>query len=159
MSGSAIQDLIPRNHCYGCGPDNGGGLRLKSYWDGSGMSVARFVPQPHHCAGPRHFVNGGILATLVDCHCVCTATAAGYLAAGRALGTAPHLHFATANLRLNYLRPTPIDGPLELAASILSAHDRSYVLSCTVSAGGKTTVEATVEAVCVPATWMQPPPG
>lgn len=154
MRGSAIQDLIPHNHCYGCGPDNDLGLRLKSYWRGNGRSVARFVPQSHHCAGPKHFVNGGILATIIDCHCVCTAMAAAYVAAGRAIGVAPHGHFATGSLSLDYHRPTPIDATLELAAEVARATDRSCVLACTVTAAGKVTVEATVEAVRVPDEWI-----
>lgn len=155
MSGSAIQDLIPHNHCYGCGPENGLGLRLKSHWVGSGSSVARFVPQPYHCAGPAHFVNGGILATIVDCHCVCTATAAAYLAAGRAIGDPPNLYFATATLSLGYRRPTPIGATLELEARVGEMDEKSCVLACTVTAAGKITVEAAVKAVRVPEDWMQ----
>lgn len=155
MTGPAIQELIPHNHCYGCGPDNGSGLRLKSYWDGHDSSVARFAPQSHLCAGPKHFVNGGILATIVDCHCVCTATAAAYLAAGRPIGAAPHRYYATARLQLDYRRPTPIGQDLHLAATVVSAGERSCVLTCTVSAAGKVTVDATVEAVCVPDEWMR----
>lgn len=155
MPGPAIQDLIPDNHCYGCGPDNERGLRLKSYWDGCGVSVARFVPQPHHCAGPRHFVNGGILATLTDCHCVCTAMAAASDAAGRPLGAAPHDYFATASLQVAYRRPTPIGETLELTAGIDRAEDGSYVLSCEVTAAGKVTVTAAVTAVRVSAEWMR----
>jgi acyl-coenzyme A thioesterase PaaI-like protein len=154
VPGPAIQDLIPHNHCFGCGPDNEHGLRLKSYWDGSGFSVARFVPQAHHCAGPAHFVNGGILATIVDCHCICTAMAAASYAAGRMPGAAPHDYFATASLDVVYKRPTPIDEPLELAAEIVRGGDRDYVLSCAITAAGKETVTATVAAVRVPDTWM-----
>jgi acyl-coenzyme A thioesterase PaaI-like protein len=155
VTGSAVQDLIPHNHCYGCGPNNDRGLRIKSYWDGTGFSVATFTPQAHHCAGPEHFLNGGILATIVDCHCVCTAMAAAYLDAGRSIGDAPHLHFATSKLELTYQRPTPVDGDLVLSASIVSATERSYVLSCSVTARNKITVEAMVEAVRVPEQWMQ----
>lgn len=30
-------------------------------------------PDQKFAAGPRHFLNGGIIATLLDCHCLCTA--------------------------------------------------------------------------------------
>lgn len=156
MTDPAFQDLIPDNHCFGCGPANEGGLQLKSYWGPDDTSVARFVPRASHCAGPAHFVNGGILATLTDCHCVCTAMAASYRDAYRPIGTPPLIYFATASLELTYLRPTPIAGALELTARIERASERSYVLSCTVTAKGKTTVEAKVEAVRVPASWMRP---
>lgn len=155
MIGTAFQDLIPNNHCFGCGPANRGGLQLKSYWDEDGSSVARFVPQPHHCAGPPHFVNGGILATLADCHSVCTAMAEASRASGRLLGEPPFVHYATAGLSLTYRRPTPIDVPIELRARIASASGKAYVVSCSLSAAGKVTVEATVEAVSVPPDWMK----
>jgi acyl-coenzyme A thioesterase PaaI-like protein len=146
---------MPHNHCFGCGPENRHGLRIKSHWSGEGPSVAKFSPQPHHCAGPAHFVNGGILATIIDCHCVCTAAAAAYVDAGRAIGAAPHFYFATLRLEVAYQRPTPLESELELTAVIESASERGYVLSCSVVANAKICVSATVEAVRVPESWMQ----
>lgn len=155
MTGPALQDQIPHNHCFGCGPDNSRGLRIKSFWDGVGPSVASFQPQPHHCAGPAHFVNGGIIATLIDCHCVCTATAAAYFAAGRAVGSEPHLHFATTSLRVDYLRPVPLTSELQLAATVTELRDRRYVLSCELKAAGKVCASASVEAAQVPESWTK----
>jgi hypothetical protein len=74
--------------------------------------------------------------------------------AGRRLGDSPVEHYATARLSLEYRRPTPIDGRIELVARIERATDRGYVLSCSLSAAGKLTVEAAVEAVSVPPDWM-----
>ncbi len=122
---------------------------------GAGSSVANFSPQPHHCAGPRHFVNGGILATLIDCHCVCTAMALAYAAENRAIGTSPERYFATKSLTVTYSRPTPVAAELELTATLASGSPEGYVLACDVHAAGKVTVSATVEAVPVPAEWMQ----
>lgn len=150
----AFQDLIPHNHCFGCGPDNPQGLRIKSSWSGHQLSVARFTPEAYHCAGPTHFVNGGIIATVIDCHCVCTAAAAAYRDNGRAIGSNPHLHYATANLAIEYLRPTPIDVELEILARLVDRTDRTYVLSCELNAGGKTRVTATLEAIQVPDSWV-----
>ncbi len=117
--------------------------------------MARFVPQPHHCAAPTHFVNGGILATLIDCHCICTAYAAGYRDAGRPPGSHPEIHFVTAAMTLQYLRPAPIAGPLELSATIAGKSDKQYRLSCTLEAQGKTCVRGEVTAVQVSAAWMK----
>lgn len=150
----AFQDLLPHNHCFGCGPANSDGLRIKSRWSGDGLSVARFTPEPYHCAGPRHFVNGGIIATIIDCHSVCTAAAAAYRDAGREIGSPPDIHYATARLELEYLRPTPIDAELEIVARIESRTERTYVLSCELSAAGKTRVTGTVEAIHVPESWV-----
>lgn len=116
--------------------------------------MTRFTPEPSHCAGPKHFVNGGILATVIDCHCVCTAAAQAYRDSGREIGSEPHLHYATARLELTYLRPTPIDAELELTARIIDRTERTYVLSCELNAGGKTRVTATLEAIQVPESWM-----
>jgi acyl-coenzyme A thioesterase PaaI-like protein len=116
--------------------------------------VARFVPQSHHCAGPTHFVNGGIIATVIDCHCICTAAAARYRDAGRDIGSTPDVYFATARLELEYSRPTPIDSELELRATIERRTERTYVLSCELVAQGKPRVKARVEAIEVPDSWM-----
>lgn len=117
--------------------------------------MARFVPQPHHCAGAPHFVNGGILATLIDCHCVCTAYAAGYRDAGRVIGTAPAIHFVTGEMSLRYLRPAPIAGLLELSAAIAGRSDKGYRVSCTLQVQGKTCVSAHVFAAQVSEAWMK----
>lgn len=155
LQAPALQDLIAHNHCFGCGPGNERGLRLKSYWTGTGPSTARFVPQAHHCAGPPHFVNGGIIATLLDCHGICTAIAAAHFDAGRALGSAPALHYVTASLRLTYARPTPLSDELVLLARPVRTDERRYAVAAELHAGGKVCVTAEVEAVQVPESWMR----
>lgn len=116
--------------------------------------MARFTPKTHHCAGPTHFVNGGILATVIDCHCICTAAAAAYCDRGREIGSKPDIYYATAKLEVEYLRPTPIDSELELQAKIEERADQTYVLSCALNARGKTCVKAQVVAVEVSESWM-----
>ena len=116
--------------------------------------MAKFTPEPYHCAGPKHFVNGGIIATIIDCHCICTAAAQAYRDANREIGTAPDLYYATTKLDVAYLRPTPLAADLELEARIDARGERTYVLSCTLTARGKVTVTANVEAISVPESWM-----
>jgi acyl-coenzyme A thioesterase PaaI-like protein len=157
VSPEFFQDVLPHNHCFGCGPNNPRGLHLKSSWSGDELSVARFTPKPHHCAGPKHFINGGILATLIDCHCVCTAAAAAYRAAGRPIGSEPHLHYATANLQTEYLRPTPAGIELLLEARVTARTKKTYVISCELSADGRICVRGVVEAIAVPASWIHAP--
>ena len=77
-----FQDLIQGNHCFGCGPHNPAGLQIKSTWSGEKESVCVFQPSAHHCAAPTKFLNGGIIATIIDCHSVCTAIAYAYRQAG-----------------------------------------------------------------------------
>ena len=64
------------SHCYGCGRLNEHGLRIKSYWDGE-ETICRFEPKPYHIAIPG-WVYGGLIASLIDCHCTGTAAAFAY---------------------------------------------------------------------------------
>ena len=112
------------------------------------------MPAPQHCAGPTHFVNGGILSTLIDCHCVCTATAAAYADAGRKLGSEPLLSFATTRLEIEFLRPTPIEAELVLDAQIAKTIPNGYRLNCRLNADDKLRVRGCVEAVQVSQQWM-----
>jgi acyl-coenzyme A thioesterase PaaI-like protein len=154
LSDLALQDRLPHNHCFGCGPHNEGGLNLKSYWAGDGPSIARFTPAPHHCSAPLHFVNGGIIATLIDCHCICTAMAAAYFEERRDVGSDPARYFATGTLAISYKRPTPMDTVLELEAEIAGKLGNGYRLICRLSAAGKLCATGDVKAVPVSADWM-----
>ena len=148
----AIQDLIPHNHCWGCGTLNPRGLHIKSHVEGD-EAVCTFQPSPDHMAGPTNVLNGGIIAAVIDCHAVCTAIADAYRAAGQAIGTEPHRWCVTASLKIDYLAPTPIDRPVELRARVLEARGRKRVVECTVRSGGRDVVRAEVVAVEVPAGW------
>ncbi len=156
--GSAFQDRIPDNFCFGCGPENPKGLRIKSFWDGEKESVCRYQPEAHQTAGPRQFLNGGIIATLIDCHCVCTATAAAYRREGRDLGSAPPIWYVTGTLSVRYLKPTPIADPVEMRATVLEETDKKTSLSCILSSDGEPCAQAEVVAIRVPYTW-RPSPG
>ena len=148
----AIQDLLPAHHCFGCGTLNPRGLHVKSHVEGE-ETVCRFHPWPEHMAGPTDVVFGGILAAVVDCHCVCTAIADAYRAAGHAVGEGPPRWAVTASLRLDYLAPTPIGMPMEVRARVREARGRKRVVECVVRSGGRDTVRAEVVAVDVPASW------
>lgn len=152
---AAIQDQIGGNHCWGCGTLNPDGLQIKSHWLGDGRATCTFMPRPAHMAGPTHVVNGGILATVIDCHSVCTAIAHAYAAEGRAIGSAPDLWCATGSLNITYLRPTPINQPMLLAAQILADDGKRITVACTVASGGKECARAEAVAVRVPSTWRK----
>ncbi len=97
MSTRALQDQLGDNWCWGCGPLNEYGLQIKSYWAEDG-AVCMWDPKPYHAAGPKRILNGGIIATVIDCHCVCTAIAAAYQSEGRGIGTTPAIWYATGSL-------------------------------------------------------------
>jgi acyl-coenzyme A thioesterase PaaI-like protein len=150
MNQKAFQDYYPDHlsHCYGCGRLNQYGLQVKSYWEGD-ETVCRFQPKPYHLAIPG-YVYGGLIASLVDCHCTGTAAAASYRAEGRAMDTDPPLRFVTASLHVNYLRPTPLGVPLEVRASVKEIKGRKVVMAATVSAEGEVCARGEVVAVRMP---------
>jgi acyl-coenzyme A thioesterase PaaI-like protein len=146
----AFQDYYPDHwaHCYGCGRLNEHGLQIKSYWDGD-ESVCTFVPKPFHIAVPG-YVYGGLIASVIDCHSTGTAAAAAYRARGHELDTELPLRFVTASLTVDYLRPTPIEGRLELRSQVREVKDRKVVVSTTLSAGGEVCARGEVVAVEIP---------
>lgn len=99
-------------------------------------------------------MNGGIIATLIDCHSICTAMAAAYFDEGRDIGTEPARFFATGTLEIGYRRPTPMNAVLELEARIAEKHARGYRVDCRLSARGKLCAVGAVEAVPVSVAWM-----
>jgi len=156
VTGRAFQDQIPDNFCYGCGPVNPVGLRIRSIWAGD-EALCVFQPARYHAAGPRHILNGGIIATLIDCHAVCTAIAHAYCAESRAIGSVPTIWYATASLAVRYLRPAPIDRLVAVRARVVEARPRRTTLACSLVADGVECVQAEVVAVRVPATWREEP--
>ena len=150
MAERAFQDYYPEqlSHCYGCGRLNESGLHIQSYWDGD-ESVCRFQPRPYHIAIPG-YVYGGLIASLIDCHCTGTAAAASYRAEGRAMGTEPALRFVTASLHVDYLRPTPLGVPLEVRAIVKEVKGRKVSMSATLSAEGNVCARGEVVAVRMP---------
>lgn len=150
MADRAFQDDYPDDfsYCYGCGRLNERGLRIRSRWEGD-EAVCRFVPEPFHLAVPG-FVYGGLLASLVDCHAMGTAAAATYRAEGRAPGSDPVLRFVTASLRVDYLRPTPMGGGVEVRARAREVGARKVIVDARVLAGGEECVRGEVVAVRMP---------
>ncbi|WP_237056848.1 PaaI family thioesterase [Microbulbifer sediminum] len=150
---TAIQDQIPHNHCFGCGPENDAGLQIKSFWTTADSSRCEFMPGAHHCAGPTHYLNGGIIATVIDCHTICTAIADGYRQAGREVGTGDKIWYATGKLDIQYRAPAAIDKPAVLEAEIVERTERKTLLTCTLSSDGRVCATAEVVAVRVPDNW------
>jgi acyl-coenzyme A thioesterase PaaI-like protein len=152
----AFQDRLPDIHCFGCGPRNENGLRIKSRWSGPDESICRFTPAPHHSAGPKQFVNGGIIATVIDCHCCCTAMADSYRQESREIGQGEEVVYVTGSLKVEYRRPTPIDDTLVFKATIQERTPKKTVIGCQVIASDTVCAEGEVVAVRVPASWKRP---
>lgn len=152
----AFQDAFSENYCWGCGTLNPHGLQLKSYWSDD-EAICTWQPESYHMAGARHILNGGVIAVLMDCHCVCTAAAAAYRAEGRAMDSEPSLFYATASLQVTYLRPTPISAPVALRAQITKTTDRKTLLTCSLFSGEEECARGEVVAVRVPPAWYAAP--
>ena len=152
---AAFQDQIRGNFCFGCGADNPDGLQLKSGWDVDDptLSVAQWTPWPIHVAGPRHILNGGIIATLLDCHGIVTALAETYRREGREIGSEPDLWCATASLHIEYLRPAAIGSAVSLTGRTVGIEDRTATVECELHSDGKLRALATIKAVQVPESW------
>ncbi len=150
MTDKAFQDYYADNvsHCYGCGRLNEHGLQVKSYWQGD-EAVCTFQPQPYHTAVPG-YVYGGLIASLIDCHGTGTAAAAAYRADGRTMDTQPPHRFVTASLHVDYLRPTPIGGPLTLHAHVKEIKGRKVLVTVTLSAGETVCARGEVVTVEMP---------
>lgn len=123
MSEVALQDrYAPHNRCFGCGPSNEKGLRLKSVVDGDQV-VCDWTPEDHHQAF-EGVLNGGICGALLDCHMNWTAAHHLMLQAG---AESPPCT-VTADYHVKLRRPTPTDRPLRITASVIeSSEDRALV--------------------------------
>lgn len=147
---NAFQDHYPENvaHCYGCGRLNKSGHQIKTEWDGD-ETVTRYTPQPYETSVPG-YAYGGLIASLIDCHSTGTAAAAMYRQEGRELDTLPAFRFVTGSLHVDYLKPTPIDGPIEIRGRVKEIKGRKVIVETSVLAGGVTTARGEVVAVQMP---------
>ena len=139
------------SYCYGCGTNNENGHHLKTYWDGD-QTVSEFTPKPYHTALPG-FVYGGLLASLIDCHSTGTGSAALYKALPDNEKTENYPRCVTAQLKVDYLSPTPIDCTLKLIGTIKEIKGRKVIVSVEVFAKGIVTVKGEVVVVQVPDNW------
>lgn len=119
MGRKAFQDYFQENDCWGCGPNNENGLRLKTYWknENKNVTISTFIPKKFHKAGPDHILNGGIIGTIIDCHGVFTAVAS--LSKEEGTEISHNLWHVTGTLTVKYLKPTPIDRPVTLIGKII----------------------------------------
>lgn len=110
MSESLQDRYAPNGTCFGCGPKNSAGLRLKSVPSGDSIS-ADWTPRKEHVAF-GNFGSGGIISVLMDCHGNWAATYA--LMRAKGLSHAPGT--VTAEYTVRFLKPSPIDRKWHLKA-------------------------------------------
>lgn len=124
----------PRNHCFGCGPANSKGLRIRSFEDGEGGLRAEWTPEPHHEAFDG-MLNGGIIGSLMDCHG--NWAAAMHIMKARGEETPPCT--VTAEFHVKLKRVTPSDGPVRLLARVVDAEGDRATVEVELEADGQTT--------------------
>ena len=135
MGELSLQDrYAPDNRCFGCGPKNDKGLRIKSFPRGDREVVAEFRPEPHHAAFGT-ILNGGIAGALLDCHSNWAAIWA--MISERKMETAPST--VTADFHVVLKRPTPLDAVLQLHAEVTELSGDRAIVESSITANGKVT--------------------
>jgi acyl-coenzyme A thioesterase PaaI-like protein len=130
----SVQDrYAPALRCFGCGPTNEKGLRIKSYRQGDRL-VADWQAEGHHEAFPG-MLSGGIVGALLDCHS--NWAAAIHLMEHKGLPTPPCTVTAEFHVRLQ--RPTPTSAPVHLEAQVVESEGDRATVEATLSSGGKVT--------------------
>jgi uncharacterized protein (TIGR00369 family) len=102
------------NQCFACGPDNSAGMRLKFRYDKKRKSfVCRFRLDERYTGPPGH-CHGGIIATILD----------------EAMGKVNKLRqviAVTAQIKVDYIRPVPLNKPLRVESREVSSRQRKHV--------------------------------
>lgn len=100
-----------KNFCFGCGRDNPAGMRLRFALDASGKQfVCRFRLGKRYTGPPGH-CHGGVIATILD----------------EAMSKLNRLFDApapTSQMTVEYLRPVPLNSPLEVWSKNVSKRGR-----------------------------------
>jgi acyl-coenzyme A thioesterase PaaI-like protein len=148
MKNKSLQELNRIDECFGCGTQNKNGLGIKSYWDGN-ESVCVWQAESHHCGATADRVYGGIIASLIDCHSVNTATFEAYRNESREAGSEPVLRYVTGNLDVSFLRPTPINKPFHIHAKVVKMEGRKIWVESKLTCEGKLCAQGKVLAVRV----------
>lgn len=140
---SLQEQYAPQNACFGCGPANSKGLRIRSFAEGDQV-VADWTPEPHHQAF-EGVMNGGIIGALLDCHS--NWTALYHLMKRNELTEAPCT--VTADFHVRLLAPTPME-QVHLSARVVESSERKAVVEAELTGDGKVTATCKGTFVAVP---------
>lgn len=110
--------------CYGCGPHNPDGLRLRFTREGDAV-VTRFTPRAGQ-EGPPNVFHGGLQATLAD-----------EVAGWTLVGILGKMGFTTS-MSVRYIRPLKIDVEVEARGRVVSQTGNVVTVDVVLRQGGKT---------------------
>jgi acyl-coenzyme A thioesterase PaaI-like protein len=133
MKLSLQERYAPHNQCFGCGPSNSKGLKIRSFVEADTV-IAEWQPQPFHQAF-EGVLNGGICGALLDCHS--NWTAAYHLMMSSGEDSPPCT--VTADFHVKLKRPTPMDVPIHIVARVVESEGARAVVEATLEANGKVT--------------------
>ncbi len=119
-----------QNHCFGCGPENPHGLRLK-FSVAEDLTVVCDAIATEFYEGPPGYLHGGIIATLLD---------EAMSKANRARGVTA----MTRHMSVDYLRPVPSNTPIRILGHVTRSEGRKHWTTAEIqSREGKTLAKAT----------------
>ena len=105
---------LQKNYCFACGKNNPDGMRLRfTYDEDTNRFVSRFRLGKRYTGPPGH-CHGGIIATILD----------------EAMGKVNKLRNVvamTAEIKVNYLKPVPLNKPLRVESREVRVKGRQHV--------------------------------
>ncbi|HEX4383761.1 MAG TPA: PaaI family thioesterase [Myxococcales bacterium] len=140
---SLQESYAPHGRCFGCGPENEKGLRLRVLPEGDGVRC-EFRAEEHHQAFPG-VVNGGIVGTLLDCVSAWSAT----WAILRADAEQKLPCVVTADFHVTFKRPTPSTETVVVKAKPVEQGQNWAIIEATLEASGKVTATCRGKFVAV----------
>jgi uncharacterized protein (TIGR00369 family) len=114
---SAVENLSPMSHgahnrCFGCGDANPVGLHLEFFLADDGSVVSRGTVTDNY-EGPKGYLHGGIIATLLDETMSKAVRARGFTA-------------MTRHMEVDYLRPVSSGKPLRMEGRVTRDEGRKH---------------------------------
>ncbi|WP_099157524.1 PaaI family thioesterase [Virgibacillus ndiopensis] len=151
----AIQDDYPDDFswCYGCGKLNENGHHFRTGWSGDN-TLTIYTPKDEHTALPG-FIYGGLIASLIDCHGIGSASLVLHRKNGHEPGDGIEPpRFVTGSLHVDFIKPTPHGVPLKAVGTIEEIHPKKFKVLTDVFANDTVCAKAEVIAVVMPSTFM-----
>ncbi|WP_342440535.1 PaaI family thioesterase [Lysinibacillus sp. FSL K6-0057] len=151
----AIQDIYPDDiaWCYGCGRLNDDGHHLRTGWLEE-KTITIYTPESKYMGIPG-FIYGGLIASLIDCHGTGSAALALHRKNGHEIGDgAEPPRFVTANLNVDFLKPTPQHVPLKAIGTVEEIHPKKWKVETEVYAQDTLCARGTVVLVVMPSTFL-----
>jgi acyl-coenzyme A thioesterase PaaI-like protein len=141
MKTSLQEQWMPDGTCFGCGPANASGLRLRSFPSDEGV-VAEWHPERHHNAYPG-MLCGGVIGMLLDCHTGAALAWALNLRDGTSAVTPlPHpferAPWATSEYVVRLRRSAPMSAAVILRARVVRLKDDQAIVEGSLEANGTT---------------------